>query len=111
MHSRTSWTATATTFMVERAGAGGEAALASASHSSHRTLNSLQHRLEVIGAVMAHAVNEEGRRAIHTAADAAHKLLTHARGMDVPGQLAAEPGDIEAQRGRILQQVTSSSAC
>jgi hypothetical protein len=47
------------------------AALAWVTHNSHRALNGTQQRLEVKGVVMAHAVHEERRRAVHTAADAA----------------------------------------
>jgi hypothetical protein len=82
-------------------------ALAVANHRSHGELNGIRQHVEVEGAIMAHAVNEEGRRAIDAAADAAHKMLTHARRIDMPGDLAGKAGDIEAETGRILDQMVA----
>ena len=54
---------------------------------------------------MAHAVKNEGRRAVHAATDATHKIFMHASGMDVPGELASESGYIEAERSRVPHQI------
>src|SRR5918994_262972 len=55
-------------------------ALVGPSNPDH-LLNRTQQRIEVKGPVMAHDVNKEGRRAVHAAADAAHKIFTDAWGV------------------------------
>jgi hypothetical protein len=71
----------------------------------HGTLNRLQQRIEIKGAVVADAVDEERRRAVHAAAHAAQEIVTHPGGMGMPGEVAGEWLDVEAERGGLLQQV------
>ena len=84
--------------------AGMEAPLAQVGHRPNRLLDGTQQRIQVVQAVVAYAVDKEGRRAVHAAADAAHKIFTHASGIDVPGEFGVESVEVEAERGRMLHQ-------
>lgn len=71
----------------------------------HGSLEGLQQGIEIEGVIMAYAIDEEGRGAVHTAAHAAHDIVADALGMDVRGQLAGESEGVQTDRGRVPDQV------
>src|SRR5262245_37787442 len=70
-----------------------------------RSLDSGEQGLDLVGAVVSRSVDVEGWGAIHIAADAAHEVLAHARGMDVLGQLLVELLDVETEHLGVATQI------
>src|SRR6266550_846424 len=63
-----------------------------------RTVEGSQQRLEVVGVVVAHPVDEEGGRPVHAAADAAQEILVDPVRVNVLRELLLEQVEVELER-------------
>src|SRR6476660_5159676 len=70
-----------------------------------RNVERSQQRLEVVGVVVAHPVDEEGGRPVHTAADAAEEILVDPVRMNMLRELLLEQVEIELERTSVGTEV------
>src|SRR5436190_7196695 len=70
-----------------------------------RTVERGEQRLEVVGVVVAHPVDEEGGRPVHAAADAAQEILVDPVRVNVLRELLLEEVEIEVERTSVGTKV------